>query len=407
MQSLLSFFFGSKRRIVLFCTALLLLFALLFCATVLPFLRHGPVVLSYKGLQIREGVFNYLYTFFRYKLPASFENVQDTDAFWRLEREDGQTNGEYYGKIALDLVFQTVAAARIYDSRLTLTQEERAELDKAIEETLSLTYKGGGSKAAFNEKAKVFGFTYEDFKTATLLLYKATTLRSSLYGENGGRLTEAELTAYLKEHFYHTVIIFVRTENKPVKDSQGNYLTDGNGQYITEELTPKEKAEKMEKVEAIRDAIADGTTEEEYLKLLLSYNEDADAQNRLCSYYFSEGNAYTTAFAKAFPTVKDAAMSLKMGEVKEVTSSVGTHFVFRTEIGKAPYNDRLFAEFFADLRTRAMAYLYQKILSEGVAGVRVHNQSFLDGLRFGDAQPNNALIIAYFHGYTISVSSKK
>ena len=408
MKNIVSFCFGTKRRIVLFSAAMLLICTLLFCALVLPFLQHGPVVLSYNGLHLREGVFNYLYSFFRYKIPASMTEFSDTDAFWHLIREeDGLTNEEYYGQIALDLVYQTLACARIYDRNATLGADERSEMKTAIDEVVSLSYKGGGSRKSFNENAEKFGFTYRDFVDATTILYKATRLEAALFGENGGKLSEKHLQTYLTEKYCHVIIIFVRTENKFVINDAGEYVPDGNGGYETEPLTPEELAAQQAKIQTVKDAVADGTTKEEFSQLLLKNNDDADAHKRLGSYYFSEGNAYTQAYEEVFPTVKETALSLDIGEVGIATSSVGTHIIYRTEVGDAPYNDPQFEQFFEDMRSRAIVYLYQKILKEGVEGIKVKNQAYLDALSFGDTQPNNALMIAYFHGYTVSIVSKQ
>ena len=171
-------------------------------------------------------------------------------------------------------------------------------------------------------------------------------------------------------------------------------------------MPEEEKAQQLAKIEEIKAQLTDGTTKEEFMQLFTSYNNDAQATQRLGSYYFSEGNAYTTAYEKVFPSVSETALSLAIGEVGIATSSIGTHFIFRTEAGDAPYNDKNYQEFFEDFRTNAATYLYQQLLQEGLAGVKVKNQAFLDGLSFGDTQPNNSLMIAYFRHYQVSVSKK-
>ena len=407
MKKLFSFFCGTKRRIVFSSIALVLICATVFSFVILPFLQHGPVVLTCNGLSVREGVVRYLYSFFRYKIPASSDSIQDTDAFWRLIREDGKTNNEYFGEIALDLIWQTVAAARIYDQNATLSLSERQEIDKAISEAVSLSYKGGGSIASFNQKAELYGFNYQDFKTATLLLYKATKLQSALFGDTGSRLADEDLMAYLDAHYSHTMIIFVRTANKFVIDSEGNYVFNTDGTYMTEPLSPEEQEQQKADIAAIEAALANGTNAEEFAQLLQTYNDDADAHQRGGSYYFSEGNAYTVAYGEAYPDVAEAVLSLEKGEWAKASSSVGTHFVFRTEIGSKPYNDKNLDQFFgSDLKRDAMAYLYQKVLKEGVAEVKLVKEGFFDQIDFGAAQPNTALMIAYFNSYTLTINKK-
>ena len=157
----------------------------------------GARVVSYRSLNVDEGTFMYLYSYFRYRIPVVYKGagVKDTAAFWNAPYDKEQTNGEYYGKLALQFVYQTIVSARVFDSESSLSSAERKYLKELQEEALTLDYKGGGNEKTFNEKASAFGFDYDDFCEGTLLLYKTSKAKAALYGTTGILAKESDLNA--------------------------------------------------------------------------------------------------------------------------------------------------------------------------------------------------------------------
>ena len=318
-----------KRRFL----ALLLLLAL----SLATLTGCGGRIVSYRSLHVDEGTFMYLYSYFRYRIPAAFKGagVKDTAAFWDAAYDDTQTNGQYYGNMALEFVYQTIVSARIFDSESSLSAAERKNLKEMQQEVLTLDYKGGGDKKTFNEKASTFGFDYDDFCDGTLMLYKASKVKVALYGATGILAEESDLNSYLKNNYVRIKMIFIRTKDRFVLDGNGNYVLGENGNYKTEPLPEEVRLEKEQKISTLLADIADGMTEAEFDALLASrdpyYNDDSSYP--ALGYYFNENASYTKAYAAAFGAkvegeadIVSTALSMKAGEVRAVESEYGTHF---------------------------------------------------------------------------------
>lgn len=391
-------------------TALVLAAALLLglAAWGISALVRGPAVLSYRSLSISEGTFNYLYSYFRYRILVTFkaEGVTDTQAFWDAPYDDTQTNGDFYGDMALTFVYQTVIAARTFDRESSLSVTDRNTLKTLQEEVLSLDYKGGGSKEAFNEKARAYGFDYGDFCDGTLLLYKASKAKGALYGKTGVLAPKEELNGYLKENYVRIKMIFVRTKDRFVFDSEGNYISE-NGVYVTEPLPPDILAEKEQTIAALKANLADGITEVEFDTLFSDedarYNDDSSCPAG--GYFFSESAAYTKAYKAAFPAkeaggadIVSTALSLEVGQSAVVESEFGTHFLLACAVSDDDYklsSNTAYGQMFSDFYENAATALFADLLEREAEHVRVRDRDFIDALSFPATKPNKELWIAF------------
>ena len=382
----------------------LVLAAALALALILPTALRGKVILSHKGDRMREGVFRFLYSYYRYRIPASdyykAQGVKDTAAFWDRLRSNGETEGEYYGNIALRLIEETFAAAALYDSCATMTASQRTAIKEAEEAVLLYSYKGGGSKKSFNEKAAPMGFDWQDFCDGTLLLWKAEQARTALYGASGTGIGEEEADRYLRENYYALKLIFVRTENTFVTDASGVPVVDDNGRYETRPLTEKERQEAETHLAAVRSGLAGGLSDEAAFDALYLEHSDKTAGKGISETHYltrtdaDATSAYTAAFAADFPALVEAA-----GEMTEplVTREVfvkglGYFFLLPVGVTDGAYGDKTFSECFSeDFYDHASAALFTKRLSEEVGKIRIRAQDFIDGLDFANTIPNKSL----------------
>ena len=395
MDTVKRIFWGSKRRMTLSVLALVLLLSILFCTLLLPFLQSGPIVMTCKGTYLRQGTFMYLYTFFRYLL-LSQTNAVDTPAFWQKVRPDGMTNNQYYGEMAVLRVEHTFASARLYDQYATLSAEERQHLSLAEKDMIADTRVGGGSKKAFREQAKAFGFSYRDFSEATTLLYKAAHLRDEVYGATGAKLTVEQMDAFLSEQYVHVKMILVRTE--------GSYDNFGNFTAFTDE----QKAEQQTKLKNLRASLVDEMNDTEFAKLFLAYNEDKTTLNgqRYGSYYFSAGSTYTKEYRASLPDVAESVFSLPMGQWDEVSTPYGVYFLMRCAPQSGVYSDKLYQEFFFnreinEFNAHLMQHLFSELLSEKLENVKIKRQKWIDSLDFATTPSNTKLYIYDFKWYEI------
>lgn len=389
-----------KRRIL----ALLLFFAFALSCLV----GCGARVVSYRSLNVDEGTFMYLYSYFRYRIPVVYKSagVKDTAAFWNAPYDKEQTNGEYYGKLALQFVYQTIVSARVFDSESSLSSAERKQLKELQEEALTLDYKGGGDKKTFNKKASAFGFDYDDFCEATLLLYKASKAKAALYGTTGILAEESDLNAFLENNYVRIKMIFVRTKDRFVFDESGNYVRDENGNYKTEPLPEEVKIEKEQKISTLLADIENGITEAEFDALITArdpyFNDDSSYPAG--GYYFNEHTAYTKAYAKAFGAISEGeadiistALAMKVGEVRVVQSEYGTHFLYAAKMGEGDYKQTsgAYADMFTEFYTLAADTLFTELLAKEIQQIKIKNSAFIDALDFASTKPNKDLWIAF------------
>jgi hypothetical protein len=110
----------------------------------------------------------------------------------------------------------------------------REEIDRQIEETLS--YRAGGSKAEFNKKTEAMGFDFSDFCEAQEILYKAERAGVAIYGENGEVLASDSYLGlcnnYLKNHYSHVKLLFIRTRDDFAVDEDGNRIEGDEGDEL-------------------------------------------------------------------------------------------------------------------------------------------------------------------------------
>lgn len=392
----------ARKWVVMSLCLLLVVAAAL--ALILPTALRGKVILSLGGDRMREGVFRFLYSYYRYRIPASDYykalGVTDTAAFWDRLRSNGETEGEYYGKIALRLIEETLAAAALYDSCAAMTASQRTAVKEAEEAVLLYSYKGGGTKNSFNEKAAPMGFDWQDFCDGTLLLWKAEQARTALYGVSGTGIGTEEADRYLHRNYYALKLIFVRTENTFVTDASGTPVTDDGGRYETRPLTEKEQEEADAHLADVRAGLAGGLSDEaDFDALYLAHSDKTAGKGIAETHYLTRADAdarsaYTAAFASDFPALVDVAEEMTESlAVREVfVRGLGYFFLLRVDTTDGAYNDRSLSECFSeDFYDHASAALFTERLSEQVQKIRVRDEEFLAGLDFAGTIPNKSL----------------
>lgn len=396
--------FPPKKRWVVLSLCLLLVIALSL-AFILPPVLRGKVIMTSGTYRLREGVFCFLYSYFRYRIPASShykeQGVQDTAAFWDRIRPDGTTEGEYYGELAIRMIRETLAAASLFDKYGSMSASDRTAIKEAEEAVLSYSYKGGGSKEVFNERAAVMGFTWRDFCDGTLLLWKAEHARQALYGTNGSSVSAEEAQHYLTDNYIATKIIFVRTENRfVIEEATGNRVPDENGGYETRPLTQKEHEETQKRLTAVRDALQNGlAAEEAFDALYLDYSEPTAAYGLSETHYFTRTDAaatsaYTAAFAQDFPTVLAAAQALEgpLQYTELFVPGLGYFFLLNATVNPSAYTDKTLSECFDDdFGNNVSISLFSKRLAEATDRIKVRAEEWIAELDFPSAIPNKNL----------------
>ena len=193
---------------------------------------------------------------------------------------------------------------------------------KSLEDNISTIRKNyeesDDPDAAFADALKGQGFTLESFKAVNKINFTLGNIFTSLYGENGEKLSEEKLQTYIEENGYMTSAhILFRTK----EDVKGE-----NGQTTQEELSDSAKAEKKAQAEKLckeLKAIKDDTQrKEKFFEYMKEYSEDPGKESFPNGYCFTEGTMveeYT-----------DTTRELKNYEVSDVVESdFGYHIIMR------------------------------------------------------------------------------
>lgn len=193
---------------------------------------------------------------------------------------------------------------------------------KSLEDNISTIRKNyeesDDPDAAFADALNGQGFTLESFKAVNKINFTLSNIFTSLYGENGEKLSEEKLQTYIEENGYMTSAhILFRTK----EDVEGE-----NGQTTQEELSDSAKAEKKAQAEKLckeLKAIKDDTQrKEKFFEYMKEYSEDPGKESFPNGYCFTEG----TMVEEYTDTTKE----LKNYEVSDVVESdFGYHIIMR------------------------------------------------------------------------------
>ena len=193
---------------------------------------------------------------------------------------------------------------------------------KSLEDNISTIRKNyeesDDPDAAFADALNGQGFTLESFKAVNKINFTLSNIFTSLYGENGEKLSDEKLQAYIDENgFMTSAHILFRTK----EDVKGD-----DGKTTEKELSDSAKAEKKAQAEKLckeLKAIKDDTQrKEKFFEYMKEYSEDPGKESFPNGYCFTEG----TMVEEYTDTTKE----LKNYEVSDVVESdFGYHIIMR------------------------------------------------------------------------------
>ena len=171
---------SGKHTLLVFVAAFLSL-ALILGATlgVIAIVKRANSVVSYDGVTMTKPVASFFVSRFKVEyisaLRASGVNAVDTDAFWALADESGESYGDKFTTLAVQYLKEVVSTAYLFDRYAGLTKADKEKIKTTCSEVLE--YQAGGDKDVFNEMAALYGFDYGSFCDAVELLYKSSNGR--------------------------------------------------------------------------------------------------------------------------------------------------------------------------------------------------------------------------------------
>lgn len=381
----------SRRTLIIFTSVflgLVLLFGIIF--GVIAIVRNVRSVMIYKEVTITKGVANYLVMMGKYNYISSLAKqgvvCYDTEEFWNSTAPNGRIYGDMLEEEVEMYLKRIMVATHLYDKYSDLSADDEKKIENI---SLEILVRYGGSKEKVDKELEKIGCDYNDVEKATEMLYKYAMAKEVIFGYEGEALKSEDYYPQCDEFFAtytHAKLLFVRTEDKFVKDPT-------TGEITLEELTSAEKAEVEAYIENIRIQIA-GTGE-----LVMTYEEfvrqigiwaEKDEMNIVGGYYFAPTSLDTDEFRKIYPEVVDAVYSAKVGEYAEVETSWGICFVYRDDPTPRAYLSPTLDRFFTDFYTDAVEYIYPVELAKYATEVKVKKKFYdIDII----AMPYNYLLV--------------
>lgn len=329
-------------------------------------IRDLPIVMEHNGMRLDEDVYEYWLCC--YRAQFAYSETEET-----IER---------YAELADINIMKTLVAASLFDSYgLQLDEAARDIINAAMD---SLVDHAGGTREDLNAAAAAYGIDYDGLKLAITYERKAQALYNYLYGQNGILApTSEQYETYYQATYTHVKMIYISYVDFQT-DADGNRVWDAQeNRYLYTEKTGAALTAQEEKAAAVRAALARDMSGEALDALIKQYDEDPATATYTNGYYFSKEVDYSDYI----PDVVTAAFALAEGEIAEVRSPYGVHFLYGLACDEGAYEKEANEDFFDGFTDRTARYLYEETIKNHLTEVTVY-RDVKQNTRYEDVEPN-------------------
>lgn len=198
---------------------------------------------------------------------------------------------------------QLAAEALCKEKNITLTSDEKSQVTSYAENMMQSysVFKSNG--IAQSSLERVLAYTY----------YLKDALFKAYYGTGGSEaVSDADLKTYYTDHFVQIKQIFLN-----INDDSGNALSSS-----------QQSAKKTKANQVLGEINADRSN---FDALVKTDNEDPGMTSTPGGYIFGKTGSYLQAF-------KDAAFSMKIGDVKLIKTSEGYHILYKVALDASKFD---------------------------------------------------------------------
>lgn len=284
----------------------------------------GDTVMEYDGYKITEAMYSYWMARYKTLFLYAYNNSNDTEKFWDTEIEEGYTYEQFIVEYINFYAKQVLVAMKLFDDySLVFSDAVKKEITSQIND-LIYSY---DTKSALNAYLANYGINVETLEHIYYAQAKLDAVNEYLYGENGiSKVTDSEMEKYYEDNYFCADWIYVYTKVKLKKNEDGEYITDSNGVYVTEDLTEEEQKKQQEKVDMIMEKLTNG---EDFQTVKKKYTEeDVGKYDYYPDGVFLSANDYETYGTEFIKTV----MALEVGEYAKYEDDYATFIVKRNEL---------------------------------------------------------------------------
>lgn len=332
-------------RVTAFALALCLLMPLSSCK------RNDTAYITVGDSVITEKMYTYWLSYYKTRYYLTFEEYglvsedEYTPEFWDScisgDVSVGQTTVDYVNSVVLEFavclhLFDELELEKLYSDK-----QIQDSVDQFITEDISAV----GSRSELNRQLGLIGVNISVLKDVYTAEAKCMLVEEYLFGEKGKHaLTDEYRESFYLENYNRVKHVLVDMQDKYLTDENGNLIMDTyTGYYKTEPLTEEEKAEKTALARTLFNNASAGADFEE---LITKYGEDPGALKYKDGYFLNPSSPYEKSFL-------DAALEMKVGEVRLVESSVGLHIIKKYPLEAGMWAKEENKDLFTDLDSLA------------------------------------------------------
>ncbi len=429
-----------KRTLCLvLCVAVLM--SLSFCFTACG--EKATVMMTLGDQTMTENQFLFLLS----RAKAAYESAGMTIKDWDTYIDLNETTYDTYVRqqVLQEAKLMMAGVALFEEEGLRLPDATLDAIETDIEELIE--YHGEGSKSAFNSILAAYGFNVNMLKEQYIFEAKYEYIQTYLYGEKGSKLAATATQEYLNGHAvafkqllirsyayvyetdlngdeiyyltnenngqtnniaYDTINGYTRTDEfgEVIKDKNGDkiyYLANGDiaydkekgvravtydksGNPVTRVFGSEELAENLEIAQGIVNSVNIG--DYKAFEAAVSEYVDSDDDRFLgsdgyCFLYTTGDNGYDY-----LNDIADKLVEAEVGEVCIVNSDFGYNVVMKCEIPSDATSNSEYKDWFSDLNTRVVQYLFYNKCKDRIEAVKVDEAVFATVPKMGEVSPN-------------------
>ncbi|MBO7342016.1 MAG: hypothetical protein J6U87_04965 [Clostridia bacterium] len=402
-----------KRRI-LSALALLLVLCMLFvgCA------NHGKTMIEAGDHEISVNVFQLYLSRMKGTLAQAGENVGSAEYWKQYVNLDGQTYSEFYTQKVLEGLKQIGAALYLFDELgLSVSSEAEDAIDAWIEALIEQV--GEGSETKLNSILSTYGANVTVLRDACLIEAKLDALKTARYGQNGSLISATAKEEFYQQSYYRgyqmqlanfyfdrevdadgntvyyqtqkasdgtvslTDQIAYDTKNGVASEEDGKtvyrvknedgslgeiaydkenggikYFFDENGDYVVEDYTDAQMAERYELLVKIAEECQDN--EQLFLKYVETFSDNVEFNKAYApnGMYFAVGGYMGDGVFQSF---SNELAKLEVGDLVILQNAEGGYnLLMRAELDKGAWAAQENSRWFQNLAELAMEYMLQK-----------------------------------------------
>lgn len=298
-----------RKKILLIIICIFVSLVMVFGATlgIILGVKNARAAVRFNGVRISEGEAYFLLT--KYKRDFIIEyGGHDSEIFFNQKYDESRTYADLLKEEGVKYLKDVAVKNYLFDSidGIDMSGLDEIAVKRAVKEVLDYR-DSNGSEEKFDEIAEKYGFDFDDFSSAALMLYKAEVVQSRIFGSDGSLISNyaSDCQSYFDSNYSHVKLLFIRTEDKFELDDNGNRVKDEDGNDKKIPLTDTEKAERAALISDIEAKISayenkgDGVqmTPVHFSALLSEYGE-GDPERNDNGYYFSAYSSFSNEFIK-------------------------------------------------------------------------------------------------------------